>query len=665
MAATKWLSSSPRGLDNGSDYANAWGDINDWYAYLNASGTKGDILNIVNDGTHTAPSSPTAVTTAFAGTDYDSDPGFVMRGTDSAGVAALTTIESAASAGGRLADIRNGVAYISVMGLNYDMSTAGVDVSEIMRIRGNTAGPVRVKACRIKGYDDNDATFADDVRNIFAFNSSAPNDWGELSYCVLENVALPVDWIQSGATIKGRAHHNVIWIKNDYNGTVSNSWAFSAAAAAGNIVEFYHNTLYYDLTDTTGTIAHILKASPASGDYGTVNWHSNLMWIEIASVAATLVTSVFGGISGGSTATNIGTIGYNVIQFGPSISAGEVADIYEPPWDDGEDPKSTDNVAYEVADTVPFLDPSTTFLWDDVDSTGYDLTVPADLRPIIHRTAGESSSIPGALPSGETDYTVTITSDSLNPEPEDNVQLTIIIANSGTSATSVEVTAAIPAGLAYISHSPTAGTYVSGTGLWTLPTLADAASETLVINVQVDADQAGNSIDFTATQTDGSPSIDPVPGDNTDTVTLSIVDAGDPGDPGGDGAIPFLDVFPIFTDVWTIDINSWMKTSKNRIQQHALRSNREERLIREISLRRISLAPSTTIELNIGGIKTGHYLMVDSTEVVAISVGQGSTDDNYLPDATFLFIGGGTFERIAIQNNSSTDTAEIIIGVTD
>jgi hypothetical protein len=154
-----------------------------------------------------------------------------------------------------------------------------------------------------------------------------------------------------------------------------------------------------------------------------------------------------------------------------------------------------------------------------------------------------------------------------------------------------------------------------------------------------------------------------VPANNSASVTLEVVDTGDVGDPGGGGVVPFLDVFPIYADVWFIDVNSWMKTVKNRVAQHTLRKDVEQRPIREISARSLALAPSTTLELNIGGIQRGRYVIIESTEVIQVSL--GNTVDNFLPDGTFVFLGGGDFEKVTLKNNSATETASILIGVTD
>lgn len=68
-----------------------------------------------------------------------------------------------------------------------------------------------------------------------------------------------------------------------------------------------------------------------------------------------------------------------------------------------------------------------------------------------------------------------------------NVVFTINVNNPyNISATGVSVSALLPAGLTYVSHSTTSGTYVSGTGVWTIGTLAaNVGSATLTVTARV------------------------------------------------------------------------------------------------------------------------------------------------------------------------------------
>jgi len=61
-----------------------------------------------------------------------------------------------------------------------------------------------------------------------------------------------------------------------------------------------------------------------------------------------------------------------------------------------------------------------------------------------------------------------------------NVTFTVTATNNGPSdASGVQVTDQLPAGLTYVSSTPSAGTYTSGTGVWDIGTLANGGSATL------------------------------------------------------------------------------------------------------------------------------------------------------------------------------------------
>src|SRR4029450_8604845 len=74
------------------------------------------------------------------------------------------------------------------------------------------------------------------------------------------------------------------------------------------------------------------------------------------------------------------------------------------------------------------------------------------------------------------------TVDNSAPTVGDQATFTITLTNDGpNSATPVTGSDLLPAGLSFFSASPSQGTYVSGTGVWTVGSLASNASTTLAI----------------------------------------------------------------------------------------------------------------------------------------------------------------------------------------
>jgi len=90
-------------------------------------------------------------------------------------------------------------------------------------------------------------------------------------------------------------------------------------------------------------------------------------------------------------------------------------------------------------------------------------------------------------PEPDVDIEVEKTASTLSPEFGEAFTYTITVTNNGPDeATNLVVTENLPAGISYISHVASAGSWNNGTGLWTIASLAAGNSATLVITVSVD-----------------------------------------------------------------------------------------------------------------------------------------------------------------------------------
>src|SRR5438067_933266 len=99
-----------------------------------------------------------------------------------------------------------------------------------------------------------------------------------------------------------------------------------------------------------------------------------------------------------------------------------------------------------------------------------------------------------------------------------NIDFTITVTNAGPSnATGVQVTDQLPAGLTFVSATPSAGTYNSGTGVWNIGAVASGASETLTITATVTT--VGAHVN-TATKT-AENEADPNAGNDSASATVS------------------------------------------------------------------------------------------------------------------------------------------------
>lgn len=96
-------------------------------------------------------------------------------------------------------------------------------------------------------------------------------------------------------------------------------------------------------------------------------------------------------------------------------------------------------------------------------------------------TSNDSSSDPTTVVSSS-DLSLSKTVNNPNPIQGQNVTFTITLTNTGPSnATNVVVTDVLPAGLTFVSATPSTGTYTSGTGAWAVASLTSGSSATLQI----------------------------------------------------------------------------------------------------------------------------------------------------------------------------------------
>ncbi|HXU30721.1 MAG TPA: DUF11 domain-containing protein, partial [Thermoanaerobaculia bacterium] len=82
------------------------------------------------------------------------------------------------------------------------------------------------------------------------------------------------------------------------------------------------------------------------------------------------------------------------------------------------------------------------------------------------------------------DIQVSETVDNSTPTVSQNVIFTVTAKNAGpATATGVSLNSNLPAGLSFVSSSPSQGTYTPGTGTWSVGTLAAGASATLSLTM--------------------------------------------------------------------------------------------------------------------------------------------------------------------------------------
>jgi uncharacterized repeat protein (TIGR01451 family) len=102
-------------------------------------------------------------------------------------------------------------------------------------------------------------------------------------------------------------------------------------------------------------------------------------------------------------------------------------------------------------------------------------------------TSNDSSSDATTIVSSS-DLSLTKATTSPGSGVGTNATFTITVSNAGpTNATGVAVRDQLPAGLTYVSSTPSVGSYNSGTGVWAVGNLASGSAATLTLVARVDA----------------------------------------------------------------------------------------------------------------------------------------------------------------------------------
>ena len=118
------------------------------------------------------------------------------------------------------------------------------------------------------------------------------------------------------------------------------------------------------------------------------------------------------------------------------------------------------------------------------------------------------------------DIALAKTASTTTPTLGSNVIFTITATNNGPSnATGVTVSDLLPLGLAFVSATPSVGSYNNTTGLWTLGGLANGASATLTLTAMVNRPQAL----VNQASKSGAAEGDPLGANNTATIRLSAL----------------------------------------------------------------------------------------------------------------------------------------------
>ncbi|MBU6501038.1 MAG: DUF11 domain-containing protein [Patescibacteria group bacterium] len=133
----------------------------------------------------------------------------------------------------------------------------------------------------------------------------------------------------------------------------------------------------------------------------------------------------------------------------------------------------------------------------------------------------------------DADVSIDKTVDSTSTTEGGTLTYTLTVSALGPStSTAVEATDVLPAGLTFVSATPSVGSYSTSTGVWTIGDMSAGSSSTLTIAATVNVGQGGNTITNSATVTESSGVNDPNSGNNSSTAPGTSVQTSGGGSGG-------------------------------------------------------------------------------------------------------------------------------------
>ncbi|MDH3748273.1 MAG: DUF11 domain-containing protein [Gammaproteobacteria bacterium] len=147
-------------------------------------------------------------------------------------------------------------------------------------------------------------------------------------------------------------------------------------------------------------------------------------------------------------------------------------------------------------------------------------------RTIDNGSDYESVDCFAVSPSVTADLSLTKVVNDATPREGDTIDYTVTVTNTGPGpATVVQIMDLLPAGVSFVSASPSQGTYDAISGDWFVGSISAGGSETLVLQADVDAGTGGSTITNTAS-VDFLSQVDPDV--SNDIVSVDIVPIGNP-----------------------------------------------------------------------------------------------------------------------------------------
>jgi len=282
---------------------------------------------------------------------------------------------------------------------------------------------------------------------------------------------------------------------------ISGDWNVGTVTPGANVTLF----LVGRVTDASAKInaAELMAADPfdpnstpgngveSEDDYATITATPQVIDLSLEKIvdqpAPNLgdnITFIIGlNNAGPDIATNVAVLdrlpaGVSYVSSSPSQGA---FDVLSGRWTVGTVPPGT-NVTLRIVAQVTQLGPQVNST-EVIAADQYDIdSIPGNNQP------GEDDQAAVTVTAQSADLSLTHTIDDDAPNVGDEVTLTVRLLNSGPdTATSVVVALPLPEGLAFVSSTPSAGTYDSARGLWGIGPVPSGSTVALELVARVDS----------------------------------------------------------------------------------------------------------------------------------------------------------------------------------
>ncbi|KAB8140884.1 DUF11 domain-containing protein [Chloroflexia bacterium SDU3-3] len=291
--------------------------------------------------------------------------------------------------------------------------------------------------------------------------------------------------------------------------------------SVGNVLSGGNATLQLVVTVTqAGTITN--NTTVSYSDQPDPDASNNASSASVTGQVADLGITKAVDIAVPNTGDNV-TFTIQVVNYGPSAASGVVVSDLLPAglsfvsaaasqgsydsgtglWSIGALPSGSSATLFVVA--------TVTQLGTITNNAAIQTSIPPDPN-------GANNTASAAVGGQQADIVVVKTVDVATPNVGSNVVFTIQVTNSGPStATNVAVTDGLPAGLTFVSASASQGSYAAGSGIWSVGSIANAASATLTLVATVA--QAGSITNSAAVSATDQP--DPNSANNSSSATIT------------------------------------------------------------------------------------------------------------------------------------------------